>query len=359
MNSNPKLIKLLAIVISLGIFLLAFVGLYIWRVSQNPFRRTDLRFEGDWPLAGHDRLGYSGVANGTSHMRKLNLELKYDIYTDDHGVRVNQPGEQKGSAAQILTIGGSCAYGYGLRNEDTFSEMLGERLNVPVANLAQVGYGTLQSLITLQDFLERGGKPKVVIYPFIQDHLRRNLSPCAPSGAPYCLPAPRLDLTTSPPTIVPPNMEYFTPEQNWQYYRDILTSDKPSWRDVIWRMRIDLFRIKTSAELMGNPDEAAQSRALAYTLGEIASICEANNAQLIVLFLPYFAREEPNEPDQVFLDALDDRMLFIDLTPEAQALDDPRVLGFKGDGHPNRDAHTLITNKIGEVIETQNLLNQK
>jgi len=47
------------------------------------------------------------------------------------------------------------------------------------ANLALAAYGTTQSLQVLRRNLNL--KPKLVIYTLISDHLRRNVSSCAPS----------------------------------------------------------------------------------------------------------------------------------------------------------------------------------
>lgn len=352
---KPLLLKVSALVVSCGIFLLALLGLYTWRIYRQPFKRTDLRFEGDWPLQGDAVLGYTGVANGTTQMRKLALNLSYHIYTDKHTARVNRPGDQKTDEIEVLTIGDSCSYGYGLNNEDTFTERFERETGRRTANFAQVGYSTLQSLLMLERQLARGLQPKVVIYGYIEDHLRRNLSPCAPSGAPYCLPAPHLDLSLQPPRIVPPNMAHFTPEQNWRYFREILTSDGPGWQDLVWRMRIDLFRIRTSAELQPATDPAQQAAALTFLITELANRCEAVGATLVVVYLPYFNQDPMLGPSETLLQAMDQRALLLDITPAAaQAPKDS--LGFKSDGHPNREAHALITQQLVELFGTQGWL---
>ncbi len=355
MLKRSLLLKISALLVSCAVFSLALLGLYTWRVYSQPFKRTDLRFTGDWPLQGDSVLGYTAIADGNTHMRKLALGLSYHLYTDKHGARVNRPGEQSSDEVEVLVIGDSCSYGYGLDNQDTYAERLTGETGLSTANFAQVGYSTLQSLLMLERQLARGLKPKVVVYGYIEDHLRRNLSPCAPSGAPYCLSAPHLDLKNLPPQIVPPDMSYFTPEQNWRYFREILTTDSPGWHDLVWRMRIDLFRIRTSSELQPPPDPEQQAAALTYLIAELANRCEAIDATLVVLFLPYFNQEPMSGPSAELRQALDQRALLLDLTPAAQAA--PKgSLGIVGDGHPNHKAHALITDQLVALFKAQGWL---
>ncbi len=355
MLKKPLLLKLSALMVSCTIFAIAMLGLYTWRVYRQPFKRTDLRFEGDWPLQGDEVLGYTGIANGKTRMRKLALGLSYHIYTDDSMARVNQPGDQKPDDIEVLTIGDSCSYGYGLDNEATFSECIERDTGLHTANYAQVGYSTLQSLLMLERQLARGLHPKIVIYGYIEDHLSRNLSPCAPSGAPYCLPAPHLDLKSVPPRIVPPDMQYFTPEQNWRYFREILTSEGPGWHDLVWRLRIDLFRIRTSAELQPAMDPDQKAAALTFLIAELANRCEAIGATLVVVFLPYFNQDPMLGPSDTLRQAIDQRALLLDLTPAAQQAP-KNSLGLKGDGHPNREAHALIAAQLVDLFRAQGWL---
>src|SRR4030095_8016584 len=80
-------------------------------------------------------------------------------------------------------------------NDDTFRQILGLELRVSVANLAFASWGTVQSLRVLETHADL--RPRVVLYAFIHDHLRRNLSPCAPSTAPICLPVPHVTVDTA------------------------------------------------------------------------------------------------------------------------------------------------------------------
>lgn len=356
MTRRDLVLKLLAILVPVLIFLIAFFGLYVWRVSQDPFKRTDLRYEGDWPLQADPNLGFVGLYNGSSHMRKLKLGLSYSLYTDGQGARVNTATETAAEQLEIITIGGSCAYGYGLDNEDTFSHRLALALKVTVGNYAQVGYSTLQSLIMLRRHLDQN--PRVVIYGYIDDHLDRNFSPCAPSGAPYCLPAPYLvESQTSGFEERPPKMGLFTPADNWRYYREILTTDRPYWRDVTWRMKIDLFQIKTSSELRLVATDEQKRAGLAYLLGEMGKDCRSRGVALVVMFIPYLNRAEVNGPHPALLSALNEDMLFLDLTKAVKTYqsDHAEPLGFPGDGHPNKKANALIARELTRILKEQQL----
>jgi hypothetical protein len=69
----------------------------------------------------------------------------------------------------ILTLGGSFSFGHGVDNRQTFTEILGHKLGVPVANLAYSGYGAVQALQQLERHVDL--QPKIIIYGLVGDHL--------------------------------------------------------------------------------------------------------------------------------------------------------------------------------------------
>ena len=179
------------------------LGVFYVRARWEPFPRSDLRMEGDWPFQRDDEIGFVAVKNGRTLRRHLTSGLRYHLFTDARGARVNAPGDQTPPRVDLLTIGCSFTWGHGLENEETFTEGLRRRLGVTAANFAMGSYGTVHSLLLLRRHLDL--RPRVVVYGFIDDHLRRNLAPCAPSYAPYCLPVAHVGFAgQGTPTIRPP-----------------------------------------------------------------------------------------------------------------------------------------------------------
>lgn len=352
----------LALLLGSSLFsLLLLLAFYGWRVHKDPFPRTDLRYEGDWPLASDPLLGYAAIPNGASQMRKLKLNKDYAIYTDADGARVNRPGEQKPDRVDIMAIGGSCVYGYCLNNEDTFPELLAREFGVTSVNLSQVGYGTVQSVKQLEKHMER--RPKVVIYGFIDDHLNRNLNPCAPSAAPYCLEVPYLQVqdVQAPQWRAPANQNE-QGDLGWRFYREILTQENIGFNDIRWRIRADLARFQNPSLTNPSQNEADKQTAMMFLLDYMADICDQIGAHLIVMHMPYFIRDEPNPPPPALMAALDDRITFLDLTEVTaayKAAGDTPPLGIPTDGHPDIAGHRMMADELSEIIRTQNMLSPR
>jgi hypothetical protein len=100
------------------------------------------------------------------------------LYFDEHGFRVQSATSQIDfSKPRLLFIGGSVTFGHGLNYEETFASKIGQLLNdqFEVVNLGVQGYGTDQTLIKLQKYINLI-KPSIIVYTFIPDHLNRNVN---------------------------------------------------------------------------------------------------------------------------------------------------------------------------------------
>ncbi len=79
---------------------------------------------------------------------------------------------------QIIIVGGSLSYGYGLSDEETWPWLLQRKLSsYKVLNYSTPGYGTYQALLMLERVLPKLSSPKIVIYGFLEHHLVRNVAP--------------------------------------------------------------------------------------------------------------------------------------------------------------------------------------
>ena len=99
---------------------------------------------------------------------------QFQISFEKDGQR--KTGKNNGSVdGEILVIGGSFAQGWGVNDEDTFSSKLQKKhTNFKVYNFGQGGYGSIQSLLLLEEQIPKMKSPKLVIYGFIEHHEYRN-----------------------------------------------------------------------------------------------------------------------------------------------------------------------------------------
>ena len=78
---------------------------------------------------------------------------------------------------ELILIGGSFTQGAGVSDSETFAYQLQSKLvNYNVLNYGQSGYGSVQSLLLLNEVLKKKNKSKIIIYGFINHHLRRNVA---------------------------------------------------------------------------------------------------------------------------------------------------------------------------------------
>ena len=121
-------------------------------------------------------LGWSYLPNLSTVQRFGSEGRRVAIYTDAAGNRVAGPNSHLDPGAPTVVLAGcSYTFGHGLPYEETFAGRLAATPGFPfqVVNLGVQGYGTDQSLLSLEQVLPKLNV-KVVIYTFLLDHVKRN-----------------------------------------------------------------------------------------------------------------------------------------------------------------------------------------
>ena len=79
---------------------------------------------------------------------------------------------------EIVIVGGSFAQGWAVSDSETFACKLQQKFpSLKVVNYGTGAYGSYQSLLVLEQELQRMTSPKFVIYGFINGHESRNVAP--------------------------------------------------------------------------------------------------------------------------------------------------------------------------------------
>lgn len=88
------------------------------------------------------------------------------------------PGSQSAENPEVLLLGCSFTYGYGVNDQESFAALLQQEFpEVSLRNEGVVGYGTVQSLLQLREAIQKD-RLKAVLLNFSSFHLMRNgLSP--------------------------------------------------------------------------------------------------------------------------------------------------------------------------------------
>jgi hypothetical protein len=326
--------------------------------SGLAFPRIPVRLTGDWLMERDDEIGFVPVRNASTEIRNVGGHLSWRIFTDNRRARVNEPGRQTPDRVDVMTIGCSFTWGAGVANEETYAQQLGRALNVSVANFGMGSYGSVQSF----QLLARHGdlKPKVIVYGFIQDHLRRNVSPCAPNYVPYCLPVSYLVRQGDWIVLHQPHMEYFSPEDNRAFNTEVALRDPTgpvAWfLGAKWAAKTALFRYRNPRTVA--VDDSPETVTLAMVAMIRAMMTEANSigARLIVLNLPYLPRGRVQPMSPTLTTAIKDKdTILVDFSPVAADFYDrdasgTLVLGDQ-DPHPNPRAHRMIAETLAPMVQ--------
>ncbi len=318
--------------------------------------RVPIRLSGDWLMERDDEMGFVPKRNGSTEIHHLDSGLRYHIFTDGRSARVDAPGAQTPSHVDIVTIGCSFTWGHGVESEQTYAQQLGRILNVSVANFGMGSYGSVQSFQVLARSADL--KPKVVVYGFIRDHLRRNLSPCAPNYVPFCLPVSYLKRENDWIILQPPHMEYFAPEDNRAFMAEIAMRDPSGpfdwFLDAKWAARIAWFKYRNVATITYDDSPQTEAAGIHAMIDAMAEAATGMGAKLVVLNLPYLRRGRTQPVPPALTNALAGKdVTFVDFAPitsEFYARNATGTLILGDDPHPNPLAHRMIAETLAPVV---------
>ncbi len=331
------------------------IGLVYFGWKGQALPRIPVRLTGDWIIERDDEIGFVPVRNGSSEL-DFQAGFRFHVFTDRRGARVNTRGEETAEQVDIVAVGCSFTWGQGVESDMTYPQHLGRMLDVSVANLAMGGYGSVQSLQRLRRAAEL--RPKVVVYGFMQDHLRRNLSPCAPNFVPYCLPVSYLEREDGRIVVRPPHMEYFSPEDNRAFMTEFSMRDPSGLRawfeGAKWAAKMELFKYRNAETIRfdGSPGMAAAG--LAAMIDAMAVETQAMGARLVVLNMPYLPRGRVQQAPPALMRAVEGKALtFVDFAPAAAEYYDRHAAGTLTNGldaHPNPTAHRMMAETLAPAV---------
>jgi hypothetical protein len=227
------------------------------------------------------------------------------------------------------------------------------------ANLAFSAYGTVQALQMLERNLDL--RPRVVVYGVIQDHVKRNLSGCAPTYGPACLPCAWVDFDPSDqPFLHPPDRDAYAFNRR---FWDVFFFHRGSWaRRLLVTAEADARRI-AGATSHGTGDPAHRQRGLEFLLARMRADTARIGAHLVLVYIPYLERGGTNPAPPALAGALQsvagDGVTVLDLAPVVtRYYADPArpLLRFERDPHPNPAAHALIAEELERTLRRGGLL---
>ena len=300
------------------------------------------------------------VRNSASLRRHPRAGLAYHVFTSDRRARVSRRGERTAPTVTLLTVGDSFSWGHGVENEDTYTSRLAQRWGVPAANLAFSAYGTVQSLQMLRRSLDL--RPRLVVYGFIADHMKRNISPCAPAYGPLCLPVSYVGLDEGgAPVVRRPTADLFA--ANRRFWDEFFFAKSIGPRQLWAATQAEWIRLTRTPRPEAPEDAHTRERVLVTLLARMADAADSVGAKLLVLDIPYFERGTGRSMPEPLRNAVKrlhrPAVALLDLGPAVDrhyASPSAPLLRFDRDRHPNGAAHALMAEAIDAFVRDRGLL---
>src|SRR5688572_2621101 len=322
------------------------VGFYSQRVRQ--LSRLDLVLEGDPPIQPDAEIGFVPAAGATTVRAHPRSGLRYRLFTSGLGARVDAPGEQTPDTVDLLAVGCSFTWGHGVENEQTYVSLTARSLGLRAANFAFASYSTVQSVLMLER--HRRLRPRLVVYGIIQDHGKRNLSRCAPTFGPGCLPASHVAIDgAGHPVIRPPDLGEY--EFNRRFWDAFFFHRGSQTRRMALALEGDVRSALRGRDEEGSPELRRRSYEL--LLARMRAASDAMGAHLLVVYLPYLERGTTNAVPPALRDAVSTvagpSLTFLDLAPHvARHYADPTapLLRFEQDSHPSAAGHAFFADAV-------------
>ncbi len=322
--------------------LLAYSYIVVYPYCGN--KKLDIT--GDFTIVDDDEIGFVAPSRGHTVRHHLDSGLKYFLFTDERGARVSHGHDADSRSADIVTIGCSFSWGHGIENDSTYSSRLETKTGLSVCNLSLGSYGTVQSLLRLRRNLDLA--PSIVIYGFIADHVRRNLSPCAPNYSPLCLSTPFVAFDDDNNPYIHPPTHPRSVELNRRFYREV-TSRSFSFSHLWWGMRLIHSRMFIR---QARTDSVARFVSMKYLIRQLQELTVSIRAQLIVVYIPALDQDTTAPPPRELVAALVPSIIFVDMAEPVRKyyLNHDRPLHLGMDKHPNSTAHALIADELARAV---------
>jgi len=347
-------------IICLSLLVLAYLGLR--NPYKVPFVKTQMFAEKNRQYVADSKRGYVTATNFSGYS---DLTIYTEIHYDHLGARVNSAEDRTPDEIDLMVVGCSQAWGQGVANQETFTQVISSLTSSKVANFAVSSYGGVESFLTIKQHLKL--KPKYVIYAFWEDHFNRNLILCNQTS-PVCVERPIVYNDNKELKIRYPKYSDLTLATNQRWYSELAdyhnTGKYSLLKSNFWHVastmeyvhnltnQMDGLRKQIFGKGIDNEDKIEAAK---YVLEQMYTAVSAAGAELIVLYIPYYG-DAPNAftsqmPSEISRFLGDRDIKFINLEYDFKLMNANNIpISIPKDGHINKRVHKLIAGHIAKVI---------
>ena len=302
--------------------LLRTTGFKPW-VSEGNNQETTFKF--------NPQLGWISK-EGEYLIPSLNNSEKIKFTIEEDGNRYSGKTIKK-NQKEIILIGGSFTQGAGVSDNETFAYQLQSILiNHKVWNYGQAGFGSIQSLLLLNQILKKKSQPRIIIYGFIDHHLRRNVARGQWLET--------LQKSTNTGFSQKPAIPYAIIDEN----NDLKIMPKISYLTLPLRDKSALITIieKIYMKQTTKQRKKIQFEVLSKSIKKMDELAKKNNSKLIVVNLGLDKKKSDNFLVQI---SKENKFNYVDCrTPNFEAY------ALKNEYHPNDKGHKFFSECINEYL---------
>lgn len=285
-------------------------------------------------------------------------DLFFSSYTDARSLRVSAPGVETPAQVDVLLVGASYLYGWGVDHPDTVAATLEANTRLRVANAAVPSANTLGATRAVEEFADL--KPRWVVYDSIDGTFPWNVCPCVQGiRTPLCVAQEYVAFDRDGAAYVPaPIRSIWAPLQGNRRMFETIARDPQLLPGAYWALRGalgDLYRrhVQTCSD-----DRSRQELGMDYALTRLSEATRAAGAELIVMYVP------PLDGSSIGLQSALQRLLtrrandftLLDLSEDLLAyrsMGTPEELRLKGDFHPNAAGNRLMARGLCRRLQAQ------
>ena len=282
-----------------AVFLMVFTAVVL--VITNSFyavrfHRVFVGGDSTWPDKSwrfHETIGFEMTPSFSAPMNDGSFYVK----SHRLGYRIPREADQSSfEPGGILAIGCSFTYGDEVEAEQTFAQLVGQGLGLPVYNFGGASY-SYASIILQLEVLSRTGvldelKPSIILLGTEDWLVDRSLSPLYPTtGLPYGYPYLRkrdgaLEVVNSPDSY---SIDHFFALRE-EYYPDGVVDSRLTMRRF-WLMffhtpRVFAARIHQRFSVRRSAESISNAELYRFVLEQVSSYAERHGSRLVVLWMP-------------------------------------------------------------------------
>jgi hypothetical protein len=285
-------------------------------------------------------------------------QFVFDSYTDARGLRVSARGVETPAQVDVLLVGASYFYGWGVDQPDTLAGVLEANTRLRVANAAVPSGSALGAMRAIEEFADL--RPRWVVYDLTDGHSAWTVCPCVQAmPTPLCVPQEYVAFDRDGAAYLhAPIRSVWAPAQGTRRMYETIARDRQLLPGAYWALRAALGNLYRRHVQSCNDDPGQQELGLDYALTRLGAAASAAGAELVVMYIP------PLDGDAIgiqsslqgWLARRSNYFALLDVTEDLVAhrsTGAPEELQLEGDPHPNGAGNRLIARRLCRHIQAQ------